>query len=189
MAGITSNYPASIDSESNIIPPNNGDTLTVPGHWLAGNNGPIINVQNELGTDPSGYAADVKTRLNDINPSEGNLNLDAGYGSKAPIYGVRAWVNFDGTTNTGGNCDIRASANVSSVTDNGTGDYTINFTSAMPDVNYCTVYGDEGGFDVQRYISIGTKSTASHNIKTGHQNSSGTLTQANIGTVQVAWVR
>lgn len=68
-----------------------------------------------------------------------DLNLDAGYGSTAPVYGVRAWVNFDGTTNTGGNCTIRASANVSSVADNGTGDYTVNFTSAMPDVNYCAV--------------------------------------------------
>lgn len=66
MAGVTSNYPASIDSESNIIPPNNGDTLTVPGHWLAGNNGPIVNVQNELGTDPSGSFSTVKARLDDM---------------------------------------------------------------------------------------------------------------------------
>lgn len=48
----------------------------------------------------------------------------------------RAWVNFNGTTETGGYCTIRASFNVSSVTDNGTGDYTINFTNAMPDINY-----------------------------------------------------
>jgi len=52
------------------------------------------------------------------------------------VYGVRAWVNFDGTTNSGGNCTIRDSGNVSSVADNGTGDYTVNFTSAMPDTNY-----------------------------------------------------
>ena len=45
---------------------------------------------------------------------------------------VRAWVNFDGT----GTVAIRASFNVSSITDNGTGDYTVNFTSAMPDTNY-----------------------------------------------------
>lgn len=51
----------------------------------------------------------------------------------APIYGSRAWVNFNGT----GTVAIRASANVSSITDNGTGDYTVNFTTAMPDVNYC----------------------------------------------------
>lgn len=48
----------------------------------------------------------------------------------------RAWVNFNGTTNTGGFCTIRASFNVTSVADNGTGDYTVNFTTAMPDANY-----------------------------------------------------
>jgi hypothetical protein len=47
----------------------------------------------------------------------------------------RAWVNFNGT----GIVAIRASFNVSSITDNGTGDYTVNFTTAMPDANYATV--------------------------------------------------
>lgn len=50
----------------------------------------------------------------------------------APIYACRAWVNFNGS----GTVAIRASGNVSSITDNGTGDYTINFTTAMPDANY-----------------------------------------------------
>jgi hypothetical protein len=44
----------------------------------------------------------------------------------------RAWVNFNGT----GTVAIRGSFNVSSITDNGTGNYTINFTNAMPDTNY-----------------------------------------------------
>lgn len=68
-----------------------------------------------------------------------DLNLDAGYGSTAPVYGVRAWVNFNGT----GTVAIRASGNVSSITDNGTGDYTVNFTSAMPDTNYA-ISGSSG---------------------------------------------
>jgi hypothetical protein len=46
---------------------------------------------------------------------------------------AKAWVNFDGVTATP---TIRASFNVSSITDNGTGDYTVNFTTAMPDANY-----------------------------------------------------
>lgn len=46
----------------------------------------------------------------------------------------RAWVNFDGSTGT-----ILASFNVSSVTKNNTGDYTINFTNAMPDANYSAI--------------------------------------------------
>jgi hypothetical protein len=49
-----------------------------------------------------------------------------------PSYLCRAWVNFNGT----GTVAIRASGNVTSITDNGTGDYTINFTTAMTDVNF-----------------------------------------------------
>jgi hypothetical protein len=45
---------------------------------------------------------------------------------------AKAWVNFNGT----GTVAIRDSLNVSSITDNGTGDYTVNFTSAMTDTNY-----------------------------------------------------
>lgn len=52
-----------------------------------------------------------------------------------PTYQCRAWVNFNGT----GTVAIRASGNVSSITDNGTGDYTVNFTTAMADANFTTV--------------------------------------------------
>lgn len=50
----------------------------------------------------------------------------------APAFAIRAWVNFNGT----GTVAIRASGNVSSITDNGVGNYTVNFTIAMPDANY-----------------------------------------------------
>lgn len=62
----------------------------------------------------------------------------------APIYGVRAWVNFNGTRNAtdtnastnGANVLIKASGNVTSVLKNATGDYTITFATALPDGNY-----------------------------------------------------
>lgn len=63
----------------------------------------------------------------------------------APIYPCRAWVNFNGT----GTVAIRASGNVTSITDNGTGDYTVNFTTAMPDANYSLV-----GMVTDYHISI-----------------------------------
>ena len=66
----------------------------------------------------------------------------------APIYACRAWVNFNGT----GTVAIRASGNVSSITDNGVGDYTVNFTTAMPDAHYSVV--GMGGL-------LGTVNTAS----------------------------
>jgi hypothetical protein len=53
----------------------------------------------------------------------------------APVYACRAWVNFNGT----GTVAIRASGNVSSITDNGTGNFSVNFTTAMPDINYVTL--------------------------------------------------
>ena len=57
----------------------------------------------------------------------------------APSYSARAWVNFNGT----GTVAIRASGNVSSITDNGTGNYTVNFTTAMPDANYSVCCGGD----------------------------------------------
>jgi hypothetical protein len=59
----------------------------------------------------------------------------------APSYTSRAWVVFTGT----GTLTIRASGNVSSVTDNATGDYGVNFTTAMTDANYCFVTGVSSG--------------------------------------------
>jgi hypothetical protein len=81
----------------------------------------------------------------------------------APIYACRAWVNFDGTKDTTGatstantNRLIRASGNVTSVLRNGAGDYTVNFTTAMPDADYvaggCGISG--GGGYVLRTSSV-----------------------------------
>jgi hypothetical protein len=65
----------------------------------------------------------------------GNMSFNSGYGSAAVAYGCRAWVNFNGT----GTVAIRASGNVTSITDNNTGDYTVNFTTALTDTNYAVV--------------------------------------------------
>jgi hypothetical protein len=54
---------------------------------------------------------------------------------------AKAWVNFNGT----GTVAIRASYNVSSITDNGTGDYTVNFTTALADVNYSLIANSSNG--------------------------------------------
>ena len=61
-----------------------------------------------------------------------NASLMTTPSGTAPGYMARAWVNFNGT----GTVAIRASGNVSSITDNGTGDYTVNLTTAMVDANY-----------------------------------------------------
>jgi len=71
--------------------------------------------------------------------SSGNLQFNSGYGSVAVAYGCRAWVNFNGS----GTVAIRASGNVSSITDNGAGNYSVNFATAMPDANYAPVMSVE----------------------------------------------
>ena len=82
--------------------------------------------------DNSSGSAVERMRLN----STGDLLFNSGYGSLAVAYGCRAWVNFDGT----GTPAIRGSGNVSSVSDiGGNGNYTVNFTTVMPDVNYSAV--------------------------------------------------
>ena len=67
--------------------------------------------------------------------SSGNLKFNSGYGSVATAYGCRAWVNFNGVSTV----SIRDSGNVSSITDRGTGRYTVNLTTSMPDTNYATL--------------------------------------------------
>ena len=71
----------------------------------------------------------------------------------APLYMCRAWVNFNGT----GTVAIRASGNVSSITDNGIGDYTLNFTTAMSDANYAAIMTTSRptiGADYPRNVNI-----------------------------------
>jgi len=69
--------------------------------------------------------------------SSGNLLFDSGYGSVATAYGCRAWINFNGT----GTIAIRNSGGVTSITDNGTGNYTVTLSFTMPDTNYAPTFG------------------------------------------------
>jgi len=74
-------------------------------------------------------AGTVLTNASDI---ESQVKTATNATGTAPIYACRAWVNFSGS----GTVAIRDSGNVSSITDGGTGQYTVNFTTAMPDTNY-----------------------------------------------------
>ena len=87
----------------------------------------------------------------------GVSKLDTATGS-APSYSARAWVNFNGTETVA----IRASGNVSSITDNETGNFNINFTTAMPDTNY-SVAGivGKGTVFLGLFTMAGTPTTSS----------------------------
>ena len=86
------------------------------------------------------YRQSNTTWYNNSGPALGNIGT-------APVYAARAWVNFNGT----GTVAIRASGNVTSITDNGTGDYTVNFTTAMPDADYVFV-GSAGDYAVNNAL-------------------------------------
>jgi hypothetical protein len=90
----------------------------------------IINGTTGIDTVQDGIVTDAKLNLT-ANSQEIKDALNAG--GTAPIYACRAWVNFNGT----GTVAIRASGNVSSITDNGTGRYQVNLTNSMPDADYC----------------------------------------------------
>lgn len=115
--------------------------------------------------DSSGTIATAESTLSQFNAS-----------GSAPVYAARAWVNFNGT----GTVAIRASGNVSSITDNGVGDYTVNFTTAMPDANYCfqlsqsdAVNGSTFAFPSQFTTSPTTSALRVGNIGSGAVSAKG----------------
>jgi len=73
-----------------------------------------------------------------------------------------AWVNFNGT----GTVAIRSSYNVSSITDNGTGDYTVNFATALSDANYAVMVS------VQSSDAVGTNYSSGYIQSTAYSTSS-----------------
>jgi hypothetical protein len=112
----------------------------------------------------------------------GLLQFNSGYGSVATAYGCRAWVNFNGT----GTVAIRGSGNVTSITDNGTGDYTVNFTTAMPDTNYALVSNanDNGVSRSTTNLALPTTTTARITL-----TANGSNTSQDASTVSVAVFR
>ena len=91
--------------------------------------------------------------------SSNNLKFNSGYGSVATAYGVRAWVQYNDAS------AIVGSGNVSSITDNGTGDNTINFATNMPDANYCVVTATYEANSNTNVMVAGVNSTSVSNTR------------------------
>jgi len=112
----------------------------------------------------------------------GDLKFNSGFGSVATAYGCRAWVNFNGT----GTVAIRGSGNVSSITDNGTGLYVANLTTALTDTNACATSSGSNstsGSD-NRLVCATVTSTTAVDIRTGNA-SSGAPVDIVVGNVSV----
>lgn len=116
--------------------------------------------------DATGTLATAESTLSQFNVS-----------GSAPVYACRAWVNFNGT----GTVAIRASGNVSSITDIGTGNYRINLTTGMPDTNYAPI---ASGYDDGVNPSV-TKTTIPNTVSQAIlvcSNSSNTLVDVGVVT-------
>ena len=146
--------------------PGSGNFLRGDGAWEAVPSATIASTaEAEAGTNNTNFITPLRMR-------EG-FNASG----SAPVYACRAWVNFNGT----GTVAIRASGNVSSITDNGTGDYTVNFTTAMPDANY-GLSGSAGSSGTGNVVgSVQTNSLTASNIRI-------VVSQHNIGLVDREFV-
>ena len=159
----------------NALDKESGSTLTL------GGSGTTVAVHASATTSGFGspaYASNASATDDTVNvDASDNLQFNSGYGSTATAYGVRAWANFD----SDGTFTINESKNVSSITDNATGDFTVNFTTSMPDVNYAVV-GSCGwnpitfGYTGAPVLATETFATGSIRIATGYPDGSGFFT-------------
>jgi hypothetical protein len=142
------------------------------GQYLRGNGTNVVMSAIQAGDVPTlnqnttGSAATVTG-----NATGSTFGFNSGYGSVATAYGCRAWVNFNGT----GTVAIRASGNVSSITDSGVGTYTINFTTAMPDANYSVCFSPDQTLAsaVFHYETISSATTSGFSILCSQINNGG----------------
>ena len=105
----------------------------------------------------------------------------------APMFGARAWVNFDGTGSNGANQNIRNSGNVSQVFKNSNGNYTITFTTAMTDINYCTLVTgrrDSVG-NIIGMIAQASPIYTTNQVRVHFTDTAGTAKDVNIGCVVI----
>ena len=120
-------------------------------------NGGMALYVNNTGASPAGAVTSLTKAF--ALSSGSVMSFNSGYGSVAPAYGCRAWVNFNGT----GTVAIRASANISTVSDLGTGSYRCNFSNAMPDANYSGQVASPNGSNGTwiTYMVLGAQLTTS----------------------------
>jgi hypothetical protein len=120
----TLNVAGQIRIDNNTTDPDNGSAYLFQQSGIGWN---MASTNIVFSTGESGSRSE-RMRID----SSGNLQFNSGYGSVATAYGCRAWVNFNGTSTVA----INASGGVTSITDNGTGAYTVNLSFTMPDANY-----------------------------------------------------
>jgi len=193
-AGVVQELPIAVDTSGNVgigtstpavklhTLSSNAGTPATTGTATTGVSARIQNatVNLDLGTY-SGGACFIQPRLNGNNSSNFDLVLNPNGGKvgvntalvdtvsgTAPLYMARSWVNFNGI----GTVAIRASGNVSSITDNGTGNYTVNFTTAMQDTSYSVNVSGYAAAVGSFGLIFGSQATGSFTFSTCYNRSS-----------------
>ena len=148
------------------------------------------NILQTTGTDykfPMSQAATTEQLNKLAEPNNAGIKAALNATGEAPIYACRAWVNFNGD----GTVAIRGSGNVSSITDNGVGQYTVNFTTAMVDANYTVttssredVDANENAYDL-RVGRGGPFSTTNVKVVHGYFTSSNVYVDCLYGLVSI----
>lgn len=171
-----------VDAYGRITAAANGTSMSYPGAGIAVSTGSAWGTSK---TSPTGAIVgdtDSQTLTNKTLTTPTIATIKSASSNTPPVFQdssgtqvgtlCRAWVNFNGT----GTVAIRASFNVSSITDNGTGIYTVNFTNALSDANYSVAAtGDIGGswYGGVSLYSGGTQSTTAVQITTHSDAGSG----------------
>ncbi len=166
--GVTSAIQTQLDAKAPLASPTFSGTVRTNAILDAagGNTATINGITPALATQAEAEAGTDNTKLMTPLRTDQAVLAQFNVTGSAPTYACRAWVNFNGT----GTVAIRASGNVSSITDNGTGTYTINFTTAMPDANYAVIGSSSRGVtDTNGTFSFplsGTYSTTAVQVRT-----------------------
>jgi len=111
-----------------------GGSISINAPSSAGSDTDFLDTSGNLAVSGTTTCTGNVTCSNDLSVNN-DLKADSGFGSTTTIYGVRAWIAFKAA---GGSNTVRGSGNAT-ITDHGTGDFTMNFTTAMPDTGYSAV--------------------------------------------------
>ena len=184
-SNVTWTLPAADGTSNQVLATNGSGTLS----WATAGGGASISAgDSKVEVTDTGSNGTIVFNTDNVErariTSAGLFQFNSGYGSVATAFGCRAWVNFNGTSTVA----IRASGNVSSITDNGTGDYTVNFTTAMPDANYCTQYNAHADNVAAALPNAITTSRSTSSVKVLSYAASG-ATQQDTETSEVAIFR
>ena len=114
-------------------------------------------------TSVSGQNYNLLSNRPTIPTNNNQLSNGSGYITSSSNRAAQAWVNFKGS----GTVTIRDEVNVSSISDNGTGQYTVTFSSSLSNANYCIVNGYLTSQGNANTVKITSQSTGSFSLKTG----------------------